>query len=166
MVVPQCRTVDEVHAVLDGCFLPPRGSRGFSPRTRAAARARAGIGPSTHAEIVDLINQSTSVVIQVETPELLADVDAIAGDERITALLLGAHDLAVASGEADGDVTESASARLAAATAERPLAWGRVVSPGEVERATATGARFLLHGSEAALIARAIEGIGEVIGHG
>ena len=101
VVIPQCRSIDEVLAVLDRCYLPPRGSRGYSPRTRAASRARSELGSATHSDVVRAINESTSVVVQVETPELLEQLDALAADDRVTALLLGAHDLAVAMGDPD-----------------------------------------------------------------
>lgn len=158
VVIPQCRSKEEVAAVLDGCFLPPLGTRGFSPRTRAASRARAALGPSTQADLVALINQSTTVVVQVETPELLADLDALASADRISAFLLGAHDLAIASGTPDGDVVVQATDRLVSTTANRAVAWGLVVKPQDADKAVATGARFLIVGSEAALIGEAIEG--------
>ena len=108
VVIPQCRTAAEVEAALAGTYLPPVGSRGFSPRTRAAVRVRE---LQRHGDIGDLIagmNASTLAVVQVETAELLANLPAIAGDRRADAFLLGAHDLAVSMGNPTADVTASA----------------------------------------------------------
>ncbi len=99
------------------------------------------------------------MVVQVETPELLEQLDAIAADDRVTALLLGAHDLAVATGDPDADVIEAATARLAEATANGVVAWGLVVGPRDAQRQVEAGARFLIRGSEAALTANAIEAL-------
>lgn len=156
VVVPQCRTADEVRAVLNGCLLPPDGTRGFSPRTRAAAFAAQDLGTHQIAEITAGINRATVVVVQVETPELLAALETVVADSRIDAFLLGAHDLAVAEGTPDQDVSAGAVARVAAALGDLPIAWGRMVRPTEKRSTRQAGGSLLVVGTDAALLADAM----------
>ena len=156
VVVPRCRTPEEVSGVLDGCFLPPLGIRGFSPRTRAAAFAAQELGSSRLDEVVSALNRSTVVIIQVETPELIAVLDAVLADPRIDGLLLGTHDLAVAMGQPEKDVSAEAVKRVSSAAGDRPVSWGRVVRANEKQATKAAGGSLLVLGTDAALLADAM----------
>jgi 4-hydroxy-2-oxoheptanedioate aldolase len=159
IVVPQCRSADEVRSVLDGCFLPPAGRRGFSPRTRAAAFAAQDLGSRRLSDVVSAINRSTVVIVQVETPELLESMSEVASEPRIDGFLLGAHDLAVAAGTPDQDMGPEAASQIAAALRQRPTSWGRMVSPGQKEATVQAGGTLLVLGTDAALLADAMRAV-------
>ncbi len=156
VVIPQCRSSQQVDAVLEACYLPPLGTRGFSPRTRAGLRA-AGLNPhGSLADRIEILNGSTVVVVQVETPEMLDDLPAIAPDARVDAYLLGAHDLAVASGTPDADVRAAAFDRMASALRPHGRPWGDVVRRTGEAGVAERDATFRVLGTEVALTASAI----------
>lgn len=161
VIVPRCRTLDEVASVLGGCYLPPLGSRGFSPRTRAASFAAEGLGSSRLSDVTRLMNRAVVVIIQVETAELMEALPGLVLEERIDGLLLGAHDLAVALGTPDADVAGEAGRRIARAVAGHSLAWGLVIRPGEEDEAMRDEASLLVLGSDGALLGSAIDLLGQ-----
>ena len=156
VVVPQCRTTEQVSTMLDACFLPPIGTRGFSPRTRAAAFAAEELDSPALGEVVEAVNRRTVAIVQVETPELVAALDDVLADPRIDGLLLGAHDLAVASGHPDQDISTEAVTRMTAAIGDRPVAWGRVVRGSDRDATREAGGSLLVLGTDAALLADAM----------
>lgn len=88
------------------------GSRGFSGSPRAG---RYGGVPLW--EHVDRADARTTVVAQIEDPEALDEIDAIAAVEGIDALFIGRGDLTVAMGAPamDAPVIREATERIAAA---------------------------------------------------
>ena len=88
------------------------GKRGFSNSPRAGRYG--GLSLSEHLAHNDLI---TTVVAQIEGPEVLSDVDAIARIDGIDALFVGRADLAVAMGAKASDAREvlDAAKRVGAA---------------------------------------------------
>jgi staphyloferrin B biosynthesis citrate synthase len=67
------------------------GARGFSASTRAARYG--GVGRWAH---VDRSDQTVAVIVQIEDPPALDDLDAIANVEGIDGLFIGRGDLTVA----------------------------------------------------------------------
>ena len=158
VVVPQCRTAEEVRSVVEACYLPPTGRRGFSPRTRAARRAADALPGAPFGQLVAAVNAATAVVVQVETPELLEGLPSLVDEGRVDAYLLGAHDLAIASGTPDADMTVTALGEMHRVLRPAGRAWGFVTRGGEEQSAAARQARFRIVGSESALLAAAIAG--------
>jgi 2-keto-3-deoxy-L-rhamnonate aldolase RhmA len=91
-------------------------------------------------------------VVQIETPEALENVEAIAAAPGVEVLFLGPGDMSLRLGcsPAVGDpVMLNAQRQIAAACQKHGKAWGRPV--GTVSDAKAIidlGARFVVHGSE------------------
>jgi len=91
------------------------GRRGFSNSPRAGRYG--GLSLRDH---VDQADATTTVVAQIEDPEALNQVDAIAGVDGIDALFIGRGDLAVAMGAASPDAPEiRAAAEQISAAARR-----------------------------------------------
>ena len=88
------------------------GGRGFAGSTRWA-----GYATRPMAEILAQSRAETVVIAQIEDPEAVEAVDAIAATDGIDALFLGPADLSVAYGKTDQDSPElhAAMARVGAA---------------------------------------------------
>ena len=88
------------------------GKRGFSNSPRAGQYG--GLSLHDHVELADGM---TTVVAQIEDPEALEHIDAIAGVDGIDALFIGRGDLAVAMGARSPDAPEirAAAERISAA---------------------------------------------------
>jgi 2-keto-3-deoxy-L-rhamnonate aldolase RhmA len=88
------------------------GKRGFSNSPRAGRYG--GLSLHEHVELADAM---TTVVAQIEDPEALEQIDAIASIDGIDALFIGRGDLAVAMGAVSPDAPEirAAAERISAA---------------------------------------------------
>jgi 2-keto-3-deoxy-L-rhamnonate aldolase RhmA len=88
------------------------GKRGFSNSPRAGRYG--GLSLSQHVERADA---TTTVVAQIEDPEALDQIDAIAGVDGIDALFIGRGDLAVALAATSPDAPQirAAAERISAA---------------------------------------------------
>lgn len=103
-MAPLIRTVDEVRAFVAACRFPPAGVRGLgSPLAaqgfRLGGDAGSGAGDRAHpvalpswTEYLDQANASIVTMVQIETREALASVEAMA--PLVDALFVGPYDLA------------------------------------------------------------------------
>ena len=88
---------------------------------------------------------------QIETPEAVENVDAIAAVEGVDGLFVGPADLGLRykNGPQNGMNVEEATDRTAAAAAKHGKAWGRPAPTLEdVKSLQARGARLLPHGND------------------
>ena len=159
IMVPRCRTWDEVQAVLAGCYYPPLGERSFSSRSAGQRlhRVRAtGGGKGSRADLLESQNQQTVVIVQVETGSLLRELaGGIPADPRVDALFIGAADLAVSLGEPDRTWDAAGLRQLlppVSAGGGGP-ALGAVASRGSVTAWMAEGFTCLLVGHDTAVFA-------------
>ena len=111
IVVPHVRSAEEAAAALRMCHYG-RGGRGYAGSSRAAGFTRTPMG--------DHLKNSaarTVVILQVEDPEAIEDIDAIAQVAGVDALFVGRIDLAVAMGKSpdDQEVVEAVEHVCAAA---------------------------------------------------
>lgn len=91
------------------------GGRGFSGSTRSA-----GWGTRPMADVIDRAASTTTVVVQVEDPAAVDEVDEIVATPGVDAVFVGAADLAVAMGArsvTDRRVEEACSTVVAACRA-------------------------------------------------
>jgi 2-keto-3-deoxy-L-rhamnonate aldolase RhmA len=93
VVVPHVASVAKARDVVESCRYGG-GKRGFSNSPRAGGYGRRAL--QDHIAHADAI---TTIVAQIEDPDALDHLDAIAGVEGIDALFIGRGDLAVAMGE-------------------------------------------------------------------
>lgn len=92
VLVPHVASVEKAREVASACRYRG-GTRGFSNSPRAGRYG--GLGLWEHVDAGDSL---TTVVAQIEDPEALDDIDAIARVEGIHCLFVGRGDLAVAMG--------------------------------------------------------------------
>jgi len=110
VIVPMVSTVAEAEAAASACRYPPVGTRSCGP-VRSAAYALADYMASS--------NDQLACIVMIETPDGLANVEAIAAVPGVDALFIGPVDLCLALGVPPGQfeapVFKSAVARILAA---------------------------------------------------
>ncbi len=154
LLIPYVQNAGEARAAVAATRYPPEGIRGVSALTRATRFGRVpGYGRRAAEEIC--------VLVQVETEEALAEIEAIAAVDGVDGVFVGPGDLAASMGHigelghpAVIDAVTGAIARISAAgkpagvlTADAALAW----------RCMELGSVFTAVGVDVGLLARATE---------
>lgn len=91
VMFPFVQNADEARAAVAACKYPPHGVRGMAAMSRGS---RFG----TVKDYFKVANDAISVVVQIETPQALGLVDAIAGVDGVDSVFLGPGDLSGAMG--------------------------------------------------------------------
>jgi len=91
VMFPFVQNADEARRAVAACRYAPHGVRGMAAMSRGS---RFGTVP----DYFKVANDAISVVVQIETPEALAQVDAIAGVDGVDSVFLGPGDLSGAMG--------------------------------------------------------------------
>jgi 2-dehydro-3-deoxyglucarate aldolase/4-hydroxy-2-oxoheptanedioate aldolase len=120
VLVPYVNTAAEAQAAVRACRYPPQGVRGVAGSPRAA-----GYGH----RIMDYLaraNDEIFVMIAVETPEAVANLDAILAVEGLDAIFIGPMDLATSMGHF-GNPAQADVAAAIAAIEERVLSSGKAL---------------------------------------
>lgn len=149
IIVPHVNTAEQARAIVEAARFPPLGHRSVM-----------GPGPGTGyramplREINDTLNAGTLVVCMIETPQGVANADAIAAVAGVDALLIGSNDLCTEMGipgELRNPRLREAYVTVAAACA----AHGKVLGVGGIrgdaalqEDLIGLGARFLITGND------------------
>lgn len=120
VLVPHVASARQAQEVAKACRYRG-GKRGYSGSPRHAR-----YGASSMWKTVDAADAATAVIAQIEDPEALNEIDAIAATEGIDALFIGRGDLAVALGAESSDAPplRTAVERIGAAArnANKPVA--------------------------------------------
>ena len=148
VVIPHVRNAEEAQAVAKACAYG-EGGRGFAGSTRAAWYATRGMPghlAGTPSEV--------SVVAQIEDPEALDEIDAIAAVDGIDALFVGRADLAVAlnAGMADPVVVEAVEKIVQACNKANRAVGMFVGNLDEIPKWREMGASLFLLASDHALM--------------
>jgi 4-hydroxy-2-oxoheptanedioate aldolase len=88
IMLPQVRDLEEVQCVVEMMKFPPLGRRGFD-----TIHADADCGSARLEEYTRHENENTFLVVQIETPEVLPHIDAIAATPGVDMLFVGLGDL-------------------------------------------------------------------------
>ncbi|NVO13371.1 MAG: aldolase [Rhodoplanes sp.] len=120
VLVPHVASAAQARAAAAACRYRG-GKRGYSGSPRSA-----GYGAGKMWATIDANDAATTVIAQIEDPEALDEIDAIATVDGIDALFIGRGDLTCAMGAAKNDAPEVRDAvdRIAAAArrAGKPVA--------------------------------------------
>lgn len=148
IVVPHVDTVEQAREVAERFRFPPRGHRSWGGPV-----AVYGFKPPGIAQAQQEIDDELLLVVMIETPEGVANAEAIAAVAGIDALLIGTSDLSSEMGIA-GEIGHprvlEAYQQVAAACARhgKVLGMGGVYDEQTAGRYIGLGARMILGGSD------------------
>jgi 2-keto-3-deoxy-L-rhamnonate aldolase RhmA len=94
LMLPRVRHPDEVREVVSAMKFFPEGRRGND-----AIHADSGFGRATLAEYTKSANRETFLVVQIEEPEVVPHLDAIAAMPGVDVLFVGPGDLTLGLGQ-------------------------------------------------------------------
>ena len=149
--MPHIRTADDAKRAVEAVKYPPLGNRGLDG---------AGLDGDFGLEVwhegstyINDANRETFIVLQIETPEALANVDEIAAVDGVDGLFVGPADLGLRLGQAGGNADlDQAIARVAEVAQKRDKAWGMPAgTPEALAALRAQGAQLLAYGGDFAL---------------
>lgn len=162
VVVPHVDTAEVAARMVENCRYPPIGHRSVT-----GSLAQLGFERLPVDETTKTINDTTLLIVMLETPTAIENVEAIAAIPGIDALLIGTNDLCMEMGipgqVGDRRVVEAYERVIAACEANGKWAgMGGVYDPPLMKRYVEMGIRLLLAGNDlplmmAAASARAAE---------
>ena len=148
IVVPHVDSVEEAERAVAYCKYPPLGHRSVM-----GVLPQFGYRAMPVAESTPLANAQTMVIVMLETPQAIAQADAIAAVPGIDSLLIGTNDLCAEMG-IPGQFTdprvEDAYRTVIAACRKHHIhpGMGGVYDPKLLEKYIAMGMRFVLSGGD------------------
>lgn len=147
LMIPLVNTGAEAKVLAQAVKFPPLGQRGLD-----------GAGLDNDFYLNGTLaypaaaNAETFLIVQIETPEALANIDAIAGTPGIDGLFIGPGDLSLRLGcplDWKNPKMVEAQAQVAAAAARHGIAWGRPSGTAEdIAALKHQGAKLIAHGSD------------------
>jgi 4-hydroxy-2-oxoheptanedioate aldolase len=146
LMIPHVSTSEMAADLVQSVKFPPIGNRGLD-----GAGLDGDFYTNSTEEYVEHCNRETFLVVQIETPEAVANIDAIASVEGLDGLFIGPGDLSLRirhlpSGELS---LEQATEKVAAAAKKHRKAWGRPAGTFEhLQQFHAQGAQLVSHGGE------------------
>jgi 2-keto-3-deoxy-L-rhamnonate aldolase RhmA len=93
VMVPHVNTAAEARAIVEACRFAP-----FGHRSAAGTVPSLGYAPLSQPEICRRLNHETLLIAMIETPEAVANAEAIAAVEGIDILHIGSTDLSTEMG--------------------------------------------------------------------
>ena len=154
VIVPHVQDASEAKAVVLRAKFPPAGHRSVSAMAPATGYGAMPLEASIQAQ-----NESTLIIVMLETPEAISNARAIAAVQGVDALMVGPNDLSAALGVA-ADSTDQhirdAYATISTACRAEGKHWvaggaGRALLP----MCLSLGARFILGGNDVSYLLNA-----------
>ncbi len=155
LMIPHVSTAEKARTLVDSVKFPPLGDRGLD-----GAGFDGAYYLDDHAQYVDAANRETFLVVQIETPQAIENVDAIAAVDGVDGMFFGPGDLGMRIKRIPGVefTLESAQQRVADAAAKHGKAWGRPASSVEdVQRYYDQGAQLVAYGGEFVTLMRMLQ---------
>lgn len=151
LMFPMIQNADEAERAVAATRYPPEGVRGVAGMSRASR-----FGTAHHH--LKTANQHISVILQLETPAALQQVNAIAQVKGVDALFIGPADLSAAMGHL-GEAHHPGVLDLMGQTAQRCKGLGMAIgtigdTPELVAQYRAAGFDFVAIGSDLSLMMR------------
>ena len=148
VVVPHVDTPETAAEMVDNCKYPPVGHRsvtGRLPQVNFEARPQ--------DEVIRSVNDATLVVVMLETPTAVENVEAIAAVPGVDSVLVGTNDLCTEMGipgaVGDARIQEIMERVVTACRAHgKHPGLGGVYEPSLMERYIRMGMRLILCGSD------------------
>jgi 4-hydroxy-2-oxoheptanedioate aldolase len=154
-VFPHVDTPEQARRVADHCRFPPVGKRSMG-----GGLQQTGFAPMPIGETARAVNEETLVVVMIESPQGVANCDAIAATPGVDALLIGTNDLCFEMGipgQFNDPRVADAYAKVIAACRRhgKHPGMGGMYTPELLERHIGMGARLILAGSDFSLLMQA-----------
>jgi len=145
LMIPHVSTVEKAEALVQATKFPPLGDRGLDAAGLDSDFIIQG-GPDYPAQA----NAETFLVVQIETTQAIANLDAIAAVEGVDGLFLGPGDLGLRLRHEDvGYDLDEATRRVAAAAKTHGKAWGRPAgNEDQLRQFRDLGAQLLAYGGD------------------
>jgi 4-hydroxy-2-oxoheptanedioate aldolase len=144
LLVPFVDTAEEAQRLVQAVKFPPVGNRGLD-----GVGFDADFGAHPINQYVEWARQQTFLAVQIETPEALANVDAIAAVEGVDLVFVGPGDLGLRLSQQGGATLDDAWDQVAAACKRHGKAFGGpAFAVDEAERRRAQGALMLVMAGE------------------
>jgi 4-hydroxy-2-oxoheptanedioate aldolase len=147
LMIPHVNTPEDAAALARAVKFPPHGQRGLDGAGLDNNFYLAGTAAYPAAA-----DAETFLMVQIETPEALANLDAIAGTPGVDGLFIGPGDLSLRLGcplDWKNPKMIAAEDAVAAAAARHGKAWGRPSGSAEdIAHLNRKGARLIAHGSD------------------
>jgi 2-keto-3-deoxy-L-rhamnonate aldolase RhmA len=148
VVVPHVDSVEEARRVVSCCKYPPLGHRSLYGQQPQFSYRSVPI-----AEATVMANEETLVVVMLESPDAVAQADAIAAVPGVDVLLIGTNDFCAEAGIAGqyGHAKVEAAYRTIIDACARHGKWpgmGGVSEHALMQKYIAMGMRFILAGSD------------------
>lgn len=155
LLIPFVQNAEEARAAVAATRYPPAGVRGMAGMSRAS---RFGTAPQYFARA----HEDACVIVQLETPAAVAELEAIASVPGVDALFLGPADLSGSMGLV-GQLTHPDVVALMADAARRARAMGKPIgtvggTPEVVAQYRRAGCDFLGIASDLGMMMRAAQG--------
>ena len=152
IVAPHVDTADTAARIVRQCRFPPLGRRSV-----VGGLAQLDFESYSVAESTEALNTSTLVIVMIETPDAVENVDAIAAVEGVDGLLVGTNDLCMEMGipgRVDAPAVMDAQAKVIDACRRhgRFPGLGGVYEPSLMERCIEMGMRFILCGNDLSML--------------
>lgn len=119
LLIPFVQNADEARAAVAATRYPPEGRRGMAGMSRASR-----FGTTPH--YLTTANTGMAVIVQLETAEAIAELEAIAAVPGVDALFIGPGDLSATMGHV-GQLTHPAVLALTADAVARARALGKPI---------------------------------------
>eukprot|EP01117_Protostelium_nocturnum_P011311 TRINITY_DN4101_c0_g1_i1.p1 TRINITY_DN4101_c0_g1~~TRINITY_DN4101_c0_g1_i1.p1 ORF type:complete len:271 (-),score=104.07 TRINITY_DN4101_c0_g1_i1:71-883(-) len=164
IMVPLVSTKETAEYIVEQSKFPPRGKRGFgSPFSMTS------FGLSSAADYLRQANDSTVVIVQIETEEAVNNVEAIAAVDGIDVIFIGPIDLSnflghpLAYGEEHPKVTQAIDRILKAAHKAGKKAGIFTGNPEDAKRRAEQGFDMVNLGTDVAnLVSNVVQGLQKV----
>ncbi len=159
LMIPHVSTEQKARELVQAVKFPPLGDRGLD-----GAGLDSDFFLRGDADYPQQANRETFLVVQIETPAAVENVDAIAAVEGVDGLFVGPADLGLRLKHApeSGMTLDQARQRVAAAAKKHGKAWGQPAGTLEhVQSLYDEGARLLAHGGDFMAIMQALEASAE-----
>ncbi len=145
LMIPRVSTAEQARMLVDAVKFPPLGDRGYDG---------AGLDGDFYLQggedYLDAANRETFLVVQVETPLAVDNVNEIVAVQGVDGLFVGPGDLGMRLRRTETDLTlEQSLQRVAAAASRHGTAWGcPASSPEQVRQLRDQGAQLIAYGGD------------------
>jgi len=143
LMIPHVSTAEKARQLVQAVKFPPLGDRGLD---NAGFDSDYRINPDSLA-FTQWANRETLLVVQIETPEAVENVEEIAAVPGVDMLFVGPGDLGLRyqlEGDTNGAKLEAAYERVAAACKAHGVAWGTPAgSPEDMRKRREQGAQLI-----------------------